>query len=137
MSYLLDTNVISELRKGRRCDPGVASWFSGVSSDDLFLSVLTFGEIRKGVERLRRRDPVAAQSLEGWLTRLVAAYSERAFAIDQPVAEQWGRLNAPDPLPVVDSLLAATAIVHGLTLVTRNVDDVARTGVDHLNPFES
>ena len=136
MSYLLDTNVISELRKGRRCDPGVASWFSGVSSDDLFLSVLTFGEIRKGVEKLRRRDPVAAQSLEGWLTRLVAAYSEHAFPIDQPVAEQWGRLNVPDPLPVVDSLLAATAIVHDLTLVTRNVDDVARTGVDCLNPFE-
>ena len=85
MSYLLDTNVISELRKGKRCDPGVASWFTDVSSEDLYLSVLTFGEIRKGIEKLQRRDPPAAESLESWLTRLVAAYSERAFPVDQAV----------------------------------------------------
>lgn len=135
MSYLVDTNVISELRKGRRCDPGVASWFAETASEDLYLSALTLGEVRKGIESLRRRDESAAEALEKWFHELEASHSGHILPVDQAIAEQWGRFNVPDPLPVLDSLLAATASVHGLTLVTRNLKDVERTGVNCLNPF--
>jgi predicted nucleic acid-binding protein len=131
----VDTNVISELRKGRRCDPGVAEWFARLSAEEIYLSVLTVGEIRKGIENIRRRDLPAAEVLETWLEDLMDTYSDRCLPVDQAVAEQWGRFNVPAPLPVLDSLLAATAKVHGLTLVTRNLKDVERTGVDCLNPF--
>lgn len=135
MSYLVDTNVISELRKGRRCDPGVSSWFADVSSAEIYLSALTIGEIRKGIENIRRRDEPTAAALETWLGELLAAHSDRILPVDAVIAEKWGRFNVPDPLPVLDSLLAATASVHGLTLVTRNVKHVERTGVECLNPF--
>lgn len=137
MSYLIDTNVISELRKGKRCNPGVASWFAEVSPEEIYLSVLTVGEIRKGIENIRRRDERAAEVLEAWLGELVAAHSDRILSVDEAIAELWGRFNVPDPLPVLDSLLAATASVHGLTLVTRNVRDVRQTGVECLNPFSA
>ena len=137
MSFLLDTNVISELRKGPRCNLGVSSWFEEVASEDLYLSVLTQGELRKGIEDLRRRDASAAKALEAWLLEIENTYSERILPVDQAVAEQWGRFSVPDPLPVLDGLLAATAHVHGLTLVTRNLKDVERTGVGCLNPFRS
>jgi predicted nucleic acid-binding protein len=127
--------VISELRKGKRCDPGVAAWFAGVPSEDVHLSVLTVGELRKGIESIRRRDLSAAEVLEAWLDELVEIHADRILSIDQEIADQWGRLNVPDPLPVVDGLLAATAKVHGLTLVTRNLKDVERTGVDCVDPF--
>jgi predicted nucleic acid-binding protein len=135
LSYLVDTNVISELRKGRRCNPGVAAWFAGVSSEDVYLSVLTLGEIRKGIENIRRRDKPAAEALESWFHELEASLSDKLLLVDQAVAEQWGRFNVPDPLPMLDSLLAATASVYGMTLVTRNLKDVERTGVECLNPF--
>ena len=137
MSYLVDTNVISELRKGQRCNPGVASWFEEVSSEDLFLSALTLGEIRKGIENVRRRDEAAAKALDSWFRKLEGSYSSHILPVDQTVAERWGFFNVPDPLPVIDSLLAATASVHGLTLVTRNLKHVERTGVDCLNPFSA
>lgn len=137
MSYLIDTNVLSELRKGRRCDPGVASWFEEVSSEDLFVSVLTLGEVRKGIEKIRRRDEAAAKALDSWFRKLEGSYASHVLPVDQAVAERWGFFNVPDPLPVLDSLLAATASVHGLTLVTRNLKDVERTGVDCLNPFSA
>lgn len=135
MSYLVDTNVISEARKGRRCDPGVSAWFADVSSEDIYLSVLTLGEIRKGIENIRRRDKPAAEALENWLHELEASLADNLLPVDQAVAEQWGRFNVPDPLPMLDSLLAATASVYGMTLVTRNLKDVERTGVECLNPF--
>lgn len=135
MSYLVDTNIVSELRKRQRCDPHVASWFAETSSEEIYLSALVLGEIRKGIESIRRRDEPAAEALEVWYGELVSTHSERILPVDQAVAEQWGRFNVPDPLPVVDGLLAATAAVHGLTLVTRNVGHVARTGVSCLNPF--
>jgi toxin FitB len=135
LSYLLDTNVISELRKGERADANVAAWFARVADEEIFLSVLTMGEIRRGVESVRRRDPDSAAALDRWLALLGEAYGDRIISIDHQVAEEWGRMNVPDPLPVVDCLLAATARVCGLTLVTRNVTDVARTGVEVLDPF--
>lgn len=135
MSYLIDTNVISEIRKGQRCDPGVASWFAEVSSGEVYLSALTVGKIRKGIENIRRRDQRRAEALDAWLEELLQAHSDRILPVDAVIAEQWGRFNVPNPLPVLDSLLAATASVHGLTLVTRNLKDVELTGVDCLNPF--
>lgn len=136
MSFLVDTNVLSELRKGQRCNPGVMSWFAAVSSEEIYLSVLTIGELRRGIENIRRRDEPAAQALESWLKELVGAYSDHILAVTREISEQWGRFNVPDPLPVVDGLLAATASVHDLTLVTRNLKDVRRTGVSCLNPFQ-
>jgi toxin FitB len=135
VSYLVDTNVISELRKGRRADPAVAAWFADLADEEVFLSILTLGEIRRGIEGIRRRDPRAAAALDSWLGRISEAHRERVLPIDRAIAEEWGRINAPDPLPVVDGLLAATARVNGLTLATRNAADIARTGVAYLNPF--
>ena len=135
MAFLIDTNVLSELRKGRRSDPGVRSWFAEVASDELYLSVLTLGELRKGVENIRRRDPTTATVLQRWLAEVIDAYSDRILQVDRDIAELWGRLNVPDPLPVIDSLLAATARVHHLSVVTRNVSDIERAGAACLNPF--
>ncbi len=135
MTYLIDTNVVSELRKRERCHPAVADWFAGVAADEVFLSVLTLGEIRRGIELIRRRDEPSARALTDWLEVLSSDHRERILGIDQAVAEEWGRLNVPDPIPAIDGLLAATARVHDLTLATRNVADVERTGVRLLNPF--
>ncbi len=134
MSFLLDTNVVSEIRK-REPHPGVLGWFTSVPASELFLSVLVVGEIRQGVERLARRDPAQAEVFEHWLKQLVAVYEDRIVPVTTEVAEAWGRLNVPDPVPVVDGLLAATALARGWTLVTRNTADVASTGVRLLDPF--
>ena len=134
MSFLLDTNVISEIRK-KSPHPHVAAWFASVPASEVFLSALVVGEIRQGVERLARRDPAQAERFEQWLGRLVVAYGDRIVPVTTDVAEVWGRLNVPDPVPVVDGLLAATAVVHGWTLVTRNTTDIAGTGVRLLDPF--
>jgi len=135
VSYLVDTNVISELRKGPRCDASVAAWWSSVAAEDIYLSVLTIGEIRKGIENIRRRDGRSAESLERWLRSIIVDHAERILPIELDTVEEWGRMNAPDPLPVIDSLMAATAKVQSLTLVTRNLPDIARTGVAALNPW--
>lgn len=135
MKFLLDTNVVSELRKGDRADPGVTDWFSSVDSSDLALSVLVLGEMEVGVARLERRDSTAAAQLADWLNGVRAAYRYRLLEIDDAVATQWAALNAVRPLPVIDSLLAATANVNGMTLVTRNVGDLHGVDVDVLNPF--
>ena len=135
MSFLLDTNVVSEARRPAG-HPGVRAWLGSVPAADLFVSVLVVGELHRGVEQLRRRDAPQAAALEAWLLRLVADYRDRVLPVTAAVADEWGRLNAPDPLPVVDGLLAATARVHGLVLVTRNTADFARTGVRLLNPFD-
>lgn len=135
MNYLIDTNVISELRKGDRADHNVVAWFSGLANDEVFLSVLTLGEIRRGIESIRRRDPKSAAALESWLGRVSDQHQDRVLTVDRSIAEEWGRMNVPDTLPVVDGLLAATAKVFGLTLATRNTIDVQRTGVNCVNPF--
>ena len=115
MSYLVDTNVISELRKASRSDRNVSRWFAGVNDDDVFISVLTVGELRQGVERIRRRDRRSGALLDRWLHGIVDNFDERILPVDIRIAEEWGRMNVPNPLPVVDGLLVATANVYGLT----------------------
>ena len=121
MSYLLDTTVLSELRKGPRGHPHVAAWFAPVPDHAIYLSVLVIGEIRRGIERIRSRDPRSAMTLEDWLTQVITGHRSCILAVDHTVAEEWGRMTASRPLSPVDSLLAATAEVHGLTSVMRNV----------------
>jgi predicted nucleic acid-binding protein len=130
----MDTNVVSELRK-LHPHPKVLDWHRAHAHDEVFLSALVVGELRQGVERLRGRDRGRANALETWLGGLVGAYGDRILPVTTEVAQQWGRLNATVRPPVIDGLLAATALVHQLTLVTRNVADVARTGVAVVNPF--
>ncbi len=136
MSYLIDTNVISEIRKGARCDAHVLTWYASIADEDIFLSTLVLGEIRKAVELARPRDPAKAEALERWLGDVKAAFNGRVLEIDHSVAEQWGRMNAIRPVSAIDGLLAATALTHGLTLVTRNESDVAGLGATVLNPFK-
>lgn len=137
MSFLIDTNIISEVRKGASCNPGVARWWAEVAEGDLWLSSLILGEIRKGVELARRRDPDKASVLEAWLGDVVSGFGDRVLPVDAAVADEWGRMNAIRPVPVIDALLAATAKANGLTLVTRNEADVMGLGVEVLNPFEA
>ena len=140
MSFVLDTNIVSESRKGsRRADPGVTRWLSSVAAEELYLSVLVIGEIRQGIEGLRGRDPIQAGHLETWLFGLRRRYSDRILPVDLEVAEEWGRMNAPNPISSRDGLMAATAKVRGMTFVTRNTSDVARScaGVRLFNPFEA
>lgn len=135
MSFLLDTNVVSEIRRGR--DANVATWASEVADADIHLSVLTLGEIRKGIERLRGRDPNQAEVFAEWLEQLREQFGERILPIDVRVAEEWGRLNAPAERKTVDSLIAATAHLHGLTVVTRNTGDFEACDVAVLNPWQA
>ncbi len=135
MSWLLDTNIVSELRKGERADERLVAWFATVDDGDLYTSVLVLGEIRRGIESIRRRDEPAGLALEQWLFRLATGFGERILPIDVRVADRWGELNVPDPVPAVDGLLAATALVHDMTLVTRNVKDVSSTGVRTFDPM--
>lgn len=134
--YLLDTNVISEIRRPRP-DLGVMAWFDGLGDADLFVSVLTLGEIQLGVARLRKRDPKQAEVLDGWLTQLRRSFADRVLSVTDEVAARWALLNEPRPLPVVDGLLAATAVVNDAVLVTRNTADLRGVDVRLLNPFAS
>ena len=133
--YLLDTNVVSELRKRDRCNENVRAWYTSVSDDDLYLSVLTLGEIRKGIELIRDRDPGQAEVLENWLRYVQQNYEGRILSIDADITEAWGRMHYIRNVPVIDGLLAATAKVHNLTLVTRNIQHVEGLGANLLNPF--
>ena len=136
MSFLLDTNVVSELRKRRRADQSVVAWFQRHRRDDLYLSVVTVGELRRGVERARRREPASAGTLDGWVKRMLDEFSDRIISIDRGIAERWGALGVPDPTPAVDGLIAATALEKDLIVVTRDHKHFSRLGVRHLNPFE-
>lgn len=136
MSFLLDTNVISEARKPRG-NAGVRDWISSVDGKELYLSVLVLGEIRRGIELLRRSDRTQANTYEIWLQSLTNEYEGRVLPITLEDAEEWGRINVPDYVPIVDGLMAATAKVRNMTFVTRNTTDVERSGVRLLNPFES
>ena len=135
MTLLLETNVISEMRK-KRPDPNVWTWFGSVSSADLYLSVMVVGEIRRGIEALRSRDPERAEQTEAWLASIRHHYEDRILPVSTEVAEEWGRLDFPYRVAPVDGLMAATARVHGFTLVTRKTVHVGHMGVPLLNPFE-
>ena len=111
------------------------AWFDEHTTDQLWLSVLVVGELRRGVELLRRRDKRAGKRLSDWLTTVTTEYGDRIIPITTEVCERWATLNVPDPVPVIDGLLAATALERDLVLVTRNTADVERTGVAVVNPF--
>ena len=132
---LIDTNILSELRKEKHCDAGVRQWFEGAAENELFISVLVLGEIRQGIERVRPRDPAQARALEKWLLWVAEEFADRILPVDETVADQWGRLGLRQPVPVLDALLAATALVHDLRVVTRDEDGFRNTGVAVLNPF--
>ncbi len=133
--YLLDTNVVSELRKGKNADANVQVWFARHVADELWLSALVVGELRRGVELRRRRDQAAGERLAEWLDSITSEFGDRILSVTMDVCERWAQLSVADPLPIVDGLLAATALERNLVLVTRNVSDVERTGVALVNPF--
>jgi len=135
--FLVDTNVISEIRKQERAHPNVSRWVNETPAEEIGTSVLVLAEIRRGIELKRRSDPLQARSLDQWFSRMRTRLGDRVLPIDETVAETWALLGIPNPLPLIDSLLAATAKVHGLTFVTRNVADMATTGVALLDPFSA
>ena len=136
--YLIDTDVISELRKKEKANRGVIAFFKEVTASDapLYLAAMTIGELRRGVELVRYRgDADQAAMLERWLDKLLVDFGESVLAFDADVAQLWGRLRAPHPENPLDKQIAATALIHDLALVTRNVKHFAATGVKLLNPF--
>ena len=138
--YVLDTNVVSELRKARsgRIDPDVLAWSASVPVRSLFLSVITILELEQGVLSVSRRDPAQGHLLGLWLQReVLGAFSQRILAVDTAVALRCARLHVPDPRPDRDALIAATALIHGMTVVTRNVGDFLPTGVRTLDPWNA
>lgn len=137
MSFLLDTNLLSEIRKGAKCDRRAWAWFENLPLEELYISVMTTGEIRKGAELCRRKDASRTRVYEKWLRELELEFSERILPINAEIADIWGRLTARGAIPVIDGLIAATAAHHGLTVATRNAHDFQRCGVDYFNPFEA
>ncbi len=132
--FLLDTVIISELRK-QRPNAGVLRWIAKQQEEQLYLSVVTLGEIERGIEKCRKGDPEFAEALSVWLETLTRLYAERILPISHAVERRWGRLSAQLGHENADLLIAATALTHGLTVVTRNVDDFAPTHVKLVNPF--
>lgn len=137
--YLLDTNIISEIRKKQKANKGVTRFFaSAIENDDnLYVSVITIGELRRGIELIRHRgDTQQANQLEKWMGVVLSDYQENILDIDEDIAQLWGKLRSPHPENALDKLIAATALIHGLTVVTRNGKDFSKTGVSFVNPFE-
>jgi predicted nucleic acid-binding protein len=137
--YLLDTNLVSELRKRDRANPGVTRFFSRLAEQETpaYISVITIGELRRGVELIRRRgDQAQASALEAWLQSLLDDYADNMLDFGRDEAQVWGRLRVPQPENALDKQIAATALTYDLTLVTRNVRDFAATGARLHNPFE-
>jgi predicted nucleic acid-binding protein len=137
--YLIDTNVISEVRKRAKANEGVRTFFKHAAKSRIriFISVITVGELRRGVELIRHRGDVRqAAQLERWLDNLLVEYRDHILDIDEDVAQLWGRLRVPHPENALDKQIAATALIHGLTVVTRNHKDFQKTGVPVLNPFD-
>jgi toxin FitB len=134
--FLIDTNVISEFRKGSRANPNVRAWFEKHATAAHFLSVLTLGEMRRGIEQIRTKDPAKAGAFEKPLEEITVIFEGRILGIGRDEAEIWWRMNSEGKMPEVDGLIAATAKVHGLSIVTRNVKDYVRSGVEVINPWE-
>lgn len=135
--YLLDTNVISELRKGEKANAGVLDFFNEVTIDDkLYLSVITIGELRRGIEMIRHRNDLnQASQLENWLETILMDYSNKILPFDNDCAQVWGKLRVPNYENLLDKQIAATALIYDLTVVTRNINDFKGCGVKLLNPF--
>jgi len=137
LSFLLDTNVLSEIRKGKNCDAKVRQWWNSTTESDIYLSVIVAGEIYRGIDKLMKTNPAMARKFQIWLASVVREFEGRTLNIDLKTAEIWGRLSSKRTLPLADGLLAATALAHDLTLVTSNTRDIQGTGVRYLNPFET
>jgi len=136
--YLIDTNVVSELRKGNRGNVGVREFWQQVEPATLFVSVVTIGELRRGVDNLRARDDLPqAQQLENWLNNVLIDYTDRILDFDRECAQMWGKLMSPHPQHAIDKQIAAIALIHDLTVVTRNTADFVGTGAKLLNPFSA
>jgi toxin FitB len=135
VSFLLDTDVLSELRKRERGDPNLYAWTEATGWNALHTSWIAIAEMKRGVEVIRRRDKPQAAVLQAWLTEILQRLRDRILPVDQAVAEAWAELMVPNPRPPIDMLIAATARSNGLTLVTRNVRDFANCGIDLLNPW--
>ena len=134
--YLLDTNVISELRKGGHANHGMTAFFATLAAEDIYLSVMTIDEIRRGLENVRARgDREQAGRLEAWLDKVVTDFSDRILEFDLDCAQVWGKLMSPHPQHPIDKQIAAIALIYDLTVVTRNTDDFVSSGVRSLNPF--
>jgi len=137
--YLIDTNVISEIRKKQKANKGVRRYFDSVinSEDKLYISVVSIGELRRGIELIRHRSDIRqAKQLEKWLQVILENYQNNILDINEDIAQLWGKLRVPHPENALDKLIAATALINGLTVVTRNTKDFSKTGVTVLNPFE-
>ena len=136
MNVLVDTNVISELRRGRNAATGVVTWFAAMPAENVFTSVIVLGEIRRGIELLAMRDKLQADALAQWYGTIREQLGDRVLVVDEPVMTLWAKISVPNILPAYDALIAATALFHGLIVVTRNTQDYRRTGVAVLNPWE-
>lgn len=135
--YLVDTNVISEARKGAKANSGVKKFFQQTDANDIYLSAQTIGEIRRGLENIRQRGDIPqTKKLEKWLNLIIDDYADKILSFDEECAQVWGRLMSPHPQHPIDKQIAAIALIHDLTVVTRNVDDFRGTGVKIKNPFE-
>ncbi|WP_026869083.1 type II toxin-antitoxin system VapC family toxin [Inquilinus limosus] len=134
MSYLLDTNILSEHSR-RRPDARLTAWLTSQPPDSLWISVVTVGEIERGIARLGSREPDRAKRLASWIEATVTQFQDRIIPMDRDIARRWGRMTAATPGLDIDAIIAATAAVRGLTVVTRNVRDLERFGVPVLNPF--
>jgi predicted nucleic acid-binding protein len=137
--YLVDTNVVSEIRKKERANKGVRAFFRRAAKEDidLYMSVVTVGELRRGVEIVRHRgDSAQTAALEAWLKAVLSEFAQNILPVDEDIGQLWGRLRVPHPEHALDKLIAVTGLVHDLIVVTRNVDDFSPTGVRVLNPFD-
>lgn len=133
--FLADTNVLSELRKGGRRAKGVQAWIETVGWVTLSTSWIVIAEMRRGANLIQRRDPEQAKMLNQWVDYTIGQLGERIYPVDRPVAEAWAKLGIPNPLPLMDGLIAATALVHGSTMATRNVRDFANMGISVVDPW--
>ena len=135
MNVLVDTNVISELRRGRKAAPRVLAWFAALPAENVFTSVIVLGEIRRGIELVARHDKPQATALEQWYALVRERLADRVLGIDEPVMEQWARISVPDMLPAYDGLIAATALTHCLIVATRSTRDYRRAGIRVVDPW--
>jgi toxin FitB len=135
MNMLVDINVVWELKRGRHAHPRVVAWFSNIPGERVFTSVIVLGEVRRGIELVARRDKRQAELLERWYASIREHLANRVLAVDEPVMMIWSKISVPHMLPAYDGLIAATALAHGMTVVTRNALDYQRAAVDVIDPW--